>query len=127
MIKQQLTATENSMPITSLTFTDLIFCLDERSFKQIYVRKVINEIMKKIAEENKFDYYFSDMENILEMSSKTKDKPKKIGSTYSDETKSLCIQLFNEGKSLRQISRKIGIGHHTVRKYIKKFKKGELK
>lgn len=127
MIQQKLVAAEGYIPLSSVTFTDLIFCLDERSFKQIYVRKVIREVMKRIAEENNFNYCFSDMENNLDIYSEAKEKPKKIGKTYSKEIKLLCVKMRQEEKGIKKISKETGIGQGAVRRYIKQFKRGELK
>lgn len=127
MIRQQLITTENYMQISYFTLSDLVLYLDERKFKQIITAKIIKEVMRKINEENNYNYCFSDMENNLDIYSEAKEKPKKIGKTYSKEIKLLCVKMRQEEKGIKKISKETGIGQGAVRRYIKQFKRGELK
>ena len=111
MIKQQLITAEDKA-VSSLIFSELFLSLDETKLKQIITAKIINNIMQKLSAEEELNLSVCIKE--ADTFSLKEKKIKKLGVTYSNEIKKLCINLHIEGRSLREISKKVGSSTATI-------------
>ncbi len=83
--------------------------------------EVIRSVMAKLNSESLVSTPFIEMKRRYEVMEA--EIQKKVGKTYSDEVKQKCVELFNAGKSVKQIQRIVkGPGHKAIQRYIKSAK-----